>query len=89
VKGKTVVLIDDIVDTGGSLLKAAEFIKKQGASKVKAFCTHAVLSNKAPQRIQDSPFLDELIVTNSIPHDRLPPKITVKSCAGLIAKAVA
>ena len=82
--GKKILLLDDIIDTGGSLIKAAEFLKQKGASQVKAFCTHAVLSNNAPQRLQDSA-IDELIVTNSIPQDNLPPKIKVKNAAGLIA----
>ncbi len=86
-KGKKVLLLDDIVDSGGSLIKAAEFLKEKGASQVKAFCTHAILSNNAGQRIQDS-VIDELIVSNSIPQENLPPKIKVENAAGLIANSL-
>jgi ribose-phosphate pyrophosphokinase len=66
VAGKNVVLIDDMVDTAGTLCKAAEMMLEHGALSVRAICTHPVLSGKAYERIQDS-VLTELIVTNSIP----------------------
>ena len=66
VEGRTCVLVDDIVDTAGTLCKAAEALKKNGATKVVAYSTHAVLSGSAIENIKSSQ-LDELVVTNSIP----------------------
>jgi ribose-phosphate pyrophosphokinase len=66
VENRTCVLIDDLVDTAGTLCHAAEALKKHGALKVVAYCTHAVLSGKAMQNINGSQ-LDELIVTDTIP----------------------
>ena len=66
VTGRTCILIDDIVDTAGTLCKAAEALKERGASKVVAYCTHAVLSGKALEDIEKSA-LDTMVVTNSIP----------------------
>lgn len=66
VKGKNVVLIDDMVDTAGTLTKAADMMLDQGAKSVRAMCTHPVLSGPAYERIQNSG-ISELIVTNSIP----------------------
>ena len=66
VEGRTCVLVDDIVDTAGTLCKAAEALKKNGATKVVAYATHAVLSGGAIDNIKNSK-LDELVVANSIP----------------------
>jgi ribose-phosphate pyrophosphokinase len=66
VKGKNVVIVDDMCDTAGTLCKAAEVMRENGAISVRAICTHAVLSGKAYERIQDSA-LEELIVSDSIP----------------------
>lgn len=66
VKGKDVVLVDDMIDTAGTLTKAADMMMEQGASSVRAVCTHAVLSGQACERIQSSS-LTELIVTDTIP----------------------
>jgi len=66
VKGKDVVLVDDMIDTAGTLTKAADMMMDQGASSVRAVCTHAVLSGQACERIQSSA-LTELIVTDTIP----------------------
>ena len=66
VTGKTCVLVDDIVDTAGTLCKAAETLKDHGAARVVAYATHAVLSGDAIDNILNSK-LDELVVTNSIP----------------------
>ena len=66
VKGRTCVLIDDMVDTAGTLCQAAEALKDQGAVKVVAYITHPVLSGKAVERIAKSA-LDELVVTDTIP----------------------
>ena len=90
VEGRTVVVVDDIVDTAGTLTKVAEAIKAAGAREVLASCSHAVLSRDAAERIQKSP-LSKLIVTDSIPlsaAQRACPKIEVLSIAELLAKAI-
>jgi ribose-phosphate pyrophosphokinase len=66
VEDRSCVLVDDMVDTAGTLCKAAEALKDQGASRVVAYCTHAVLSGKAIENISGS-VLDELVVTDTIP----------------------
>lgn len=66
VEGKTVVILDDMVDTAGTLTKAAKALKEHGALAVYACCTHPVLSGKAIERINDSS-IEELIVTDTIP----------------------
>jgi len=66
VSGRTCVMIDDLVDTAGTLCHAATALKKHGAVKVVAYCTHAVLSGRAVENIKNS-VLDELIVTDTIP----------------------
>lgn len=86
VKGKNVVLVDDIIDTGGTLCKAAELMKKEGAKSVRAICTHAVLSGPAVERIENS-VLEELIVTDTLPGKKST-KIHVLSVAELIADVI-
>jgi len=66
VEGRTCVIMDDMVDTAGTLCKAAQALKEHGAKRVLAYCTHAVLSGSAVPRIADSE-LDELVVTDTIP----------------------
>jgi ribose-phosphate pyrophosphokinase len=66
VKGKNCVIVDDLVDTAGTLCKAASALKKHGAKSVSAYCTHPVLSGNAIKNINESA-LDELVVTNTIP----------------------
>jgi ribose-phosphate pyrophosphokinase len=66
VDGRTCLLVDDMVDTAGTLCKAADALKEQGASKVVAYCTHPVLSGAALHNLQESQ-LDELVVTDTIP----------------------
>ncbi len=73
VKGKNVVLVDDMVDTAGTLTKAAEVMRERGAISVRAICTHALLSGNAYERIENS-LLEELIVTDSIPPKNKAPK---------------
>ena len=84
VEGKNVVLVDDMVDTAGTLVKASEIMKEKGAVSVRAICTHAILSGNAVEKIENSP-MEELIVTDSIPHNSLPKKIHVLSCDKLFA----
>ena len=84
VEGKNVILVDDMVDTAGTLVKASEIMKDKGAVSVRAICTHAILSGNAVEKVENSP-MEELIVTDSIPHDSLPKKIHVLSCDKLFA----
>lgn len=84
VEGKNVVLVDDMVDTAGTLVKASEIMKEKGAVSVRAICTHAILSGNAVEKIENSP-MEELIVTDSIPHNSLPKKIHILSCDKLFA----
>lgn len=88
VAGQDIVLIDDICDTAGTLSKAASLIMENGASSVRAVCTHAVLSGKAYETIENS-VLTELIVTDTIPLKLQGSKIKVLSTADLFAKAIA
>lgn len=89
VKGKVVVLVDDIIDTAGSIVNAAEALLKMGAKEVYACCTHAVLSGPAIERIKESN-LKELIVLNTInlPEEKRLDKINVLSVAPLFAEAI-
>jgi len=87
VAGKDVIIIDDIIDTGNTLCKAADLIIDKGANSVRALCTHPVLSGKAYDNITNSK-LKELIVTDSIPLRQDHPKIKVVSIAELFAVAI-
>ncbi len=87
VKGMDVFLVDDLVDTAGTLCKAAEMLKKKGAKSVKAICTHPVLSGKAYENIQNS-VLEKLIVSDTIPLKKNLKKIKVLPTAKLFAKAI-
>jgi len=87
VKDADVILIDDLVDTAGTLCKAAQAIMDKGAKSVRALCTHPVLSGNAYENIEKS-VLTELIVTDTIPLKQKSKKIRVLSCAKLFAKAI-
>ena len=90
VKDRTCVIMDDMVDTAGTLVKAAQVLKEEGATKVVAYCTHAVLSGPAVERIAKSD-LDELVVTDTIPlreDARSCSKIRSLSVAGLLAETI-
>ena len=84
VEGKNVVLVDDMVDTAGTLTKAADLMIERGALSVRAITTHGLLSGSAYERIQESK-LQELIITDSIPSKENHSKIKVLSCSGLFA----
>ncbi|GAA3573234.1 ribose-phosphate pyrophosphokinase [Snuella lapsa] len=84
VKGKNVVLVDDMVDTAGTLTKAADLMMERGALSVRAICTHPILSGNAYERLEQSK-LEELIVTDSIPLSQESKKVRVLSCADLFA----
>lgn len=87
VTGKDVVIIDDMCDTGGTLTKAADLLFEKGARSVRAFCTHAVLSGPAYERINKSK-LTQLIVTDTIPIKQKSDKIRVITCADLFADVI-
>ena len=89
VEGKTCILIDDIIDTAGTITIAANALKESGATEVYACCTHPVLSGPAIERIENS-VIKELVVTNSIvlPEDKKAKKITQLSVASLIGDAI-
>ena len=90
VNGRTCVIMDDMVDTAGTLCKAAQVLKAEGATKVVAYCTHAVLSGDAVKRIAESD-MDELVVTDTIPlrdDARTCRKIRSLSVAGLLAETI-
>lgn len=87
VQGKHVMLLDDIIDTAGTLTKAADMMLEKGALSVRAMCTHAVLSGPAFERLSESG-ITELIVTDTIPLAQVHPKIKVLSVAELFADVV-
>lgn len=87
VKGKTALIVDDIIDTAGTITKSAIAFKERGATSVIAFCTHPVLSGPAYDRIEGSG-LDELIVTDTIPLKKQSEKIHVLSVAPLFAEVI-
>lgn len=87
VAGKNVILVDDLVDTAGTLCNAAEIILEKGAESVRAICTHGVLSGPAYDRIENS-VLTELIVTDTLPIKRRSDKLNVLSVSDLFAKTI-
>jgi len=90
IEGRNCVLMDDMVDTAGTLCEAASALKQAGAVQVKACCTHPVLSGQALQRINESE-LDEVVVTNSIPlseEAKVCSKIRQISISGLLAESI-
>ena len=90
VEGRSCVLVDDLVDTAGTLCKAADALKEHGAARVVAYCTHAVLSGPAVRNIEGSN-LDELVVTNTIPlqpEAQASNKIRQLSIAGILAETM-
>lgn len=87
VEGRNILIVDDLVDTGGTLCNAVEALVKAGAKKVYAACTHPVLSGKAFERINGSR-IEKLLVTDSIPLKKVSPKIEVDSVAYIFAEAI-
>jgi ribose-phosphate pyrophosphokinase len=67
IEGRNCVIMDDMIDTAGTLVKAAEVLKERGAKKVYAYCTHPIFSGPAIDRISKGDALDEVVVTNTIP----------------------
>lgn len=87
VEGKDVVIVDDMIDTAGTLTRAADLLMERGAKSVRAYCTHAVLSGPAYERIEESK-ITELIVTDTIPLKKQSDKIRVVSVAALFGDII-
>lgn len=87
VEGKNVVIVDDMIDTAGTIVKAAEMLKEKGAKTVRAVATHPVLSGEAHERILNSA-LEEVIFTDSIPLRQDNPKIKILSAASIFGNAI-
>jgi len=89
VRGKDVVVIDDMIDTAGTLIQAVEALKREGAQRMIACGVHPILSGPAVARLEGSP-LEEVVVTNSIlvPAEKRSPKLTVRSVAPLLGEAI-
>lgn len=90
VEGKHCIVMDDMVDTGGTLCQAANALKREGAASVRAYCTHAILSGRAVENFEDSK-IDELVVTDTIPlrvHAAASKIIRQISVAGLLAETM-
>ena len=91
IEGRNCVIMDDMIDTAGTLVKAAEVLKERGAKKVYAYCTHPIFSGPALERIAKGTALDEVVVTNTIPLSDAAaqcPKIRQVSVAPLIAQTI-
>ncbi|ADA67264.1 MULTISPECIES: ribose-phosphate pyrophosphokinase [Thermotoga] len=87
VKDKVVIMFDDIIDTAHSMVKGAEALKNAGAKKIIACATHGVFSDRALERIENSP-IDTVYITDTIYHEDLPEKVKVISVANLIGEAI-
>lgn len=87
VEGKDVIIIDDMVDTAGTLVLAAQKMVEKGARSIRAFATHPILSGNAIDRINDSP-IQELVVTDSVPILRVSEKVKVLSIAEIFANTI-
>jgi len=89
VRGRDVILLDDIIDTAGTICQAVSALKEEGARRVLASCAHAVLSGPALKRLEESA-IEEVVVTNTIPlrGEQRSPKVTVLSVASLLAEAI-
>ena len=87
VRDKDVILVDDMVDTAGTICRAANLMMENGARSVRALASHAIMSDPASQRVTDSA-LCEMIFSNSIPFHKDCPKVTILSIAGLFADTI-
>ncbi|MAQ70377.1 MAG: ribose-phosphate pyrophosphokinase [Flavobacteriales bacterium] len=87
VEGRDIILVDDMIDTGGTLVKAAKIMKESGAKSVRAICTHPVLSGEAYNNIEQS-LLEELIVSDTLPIKNVSSKIKVLTISNLFADVI-
>jgi ribose-phosphate pyrophosphokinase len=90
VEGKTAILIDDMIDTGGTICSGARLLRQQGATRVLACATHAVFSPPACERLSTEGLFEQVVVTNSIPipPDRTFPQLKVLSVANMLGEAI-
>ena len=90
VTGKTAILIDDMIDTGGTICQGAKLLRQRGAARVLACATHAVFSPPAVQRLSEPGLFEEVVVTNSIPmlQERCFPQLRVLSVANMLGEAI-
>jgi ribose-phosphate pyrophosphokinase len=91
VADRSVILVDDMTDTAGTLLKASEILKEKGATRVAALVTHGILSGEAPSKVTFSETLDALVISDSMHHSSdivSSPKIEIVSCAKVFARAI-
>jgi len=87
IEGKNVLLVDDLIDTAGTITNAAVALKKKGALNIVAACSHPILSGPAYQRIEDSP-IDLMLITDTVPLKKPSHKLKVLSVAGIFAEAI-
>lgn len=89
IKGKNCIVVDDMIDTGGTIAAGVEMLKKEGAKSVSIACTHPVFSGEAVQRLQNSS-ADEVVVTDTIklPNEKIFDKLKIVSVAGLLSKTI-
>jgi len=87
VRDKTVILVDDIISTGGTIINSAQALKNAGARKILVATTHGVFSGDSLHNLQDSP-IDRIIVSDTIQHNTLPEKFTSVSVANIIAESI-
>jgi ribose-phosphate pyrophosphokinase len=87
VAGKNLIIVDDLVDTAGTLCKAADLLIEHGAKSVRAYCTHGVLSGDALDNLSQSK-IEKLLIADTVQENVIHPKIEVVSCAGVLAAAI-
>jgi len=87
VEGKDVLIVDDLTETAGTLTAAATLLKEKGARSIRAAVTHGVLGDLGQRRLEQSPVLEELVCTDSVPH-AAGPRVTTLSIAALLAEAI-
>ncbi len=87
VEGKTVILVDDAIHTGGTMVSAAKEVMKRGAKEVYACATHGIFAGNSLEKIENSP-IKELVITDTIPHKDLPQNVKVLSVASLVGEAI-
>lgn len=90
VRGKTCILVDDMIDTGGSIVGGVDALRQQGADRILVACTHAVLSGPAIERLDRCEAIEQVVITDTVPHPegRLTEKFTCLSVAPLLADAI-
>jgi len=87
IEGKNILIMDDLIDTAGTITNAAVALRQRGALNIVCACTHPILSGPAYQRIEDSP-IDMLLVTDTVPLKKPSPKVKVLSVSGIFAEAI-